>query len=30
MVNLSDSAATAAWCVNTPARFISEILSAAD
>jgi hypothetical protein len=30
MVNLSDSAATAAWCVNTPASFVSEIFDAAD
>jgi hypothetical protein len=30
MVNLSNSATTAAWCVDTPAGFISKILCAAD
>jgi len=30
MVNLSDSATAAAWRIDAPARFISEIFNTAD
>ena len=30
MVNLSDSAATAAWRIDAPARFISKIFNTTD